>query len=58
MPRRIAPIDRRRPRVIALAAPAPAETSRLTAWISLLVITFLSVTGWAVIGGLAYWAFR
>ena len=58
MPGRIAQVDKRQPRVIALAAAAPADLGRLSAWLSLLAITFLSLAGWAVIGGLAYWALR
>lgn len=55
MPRHIAQVDKRQPRVIALAADAPGACDRLSACLSLLVVTFLSLAGWAVIGGLAYW---
>lgn len=55
MPRHIAQVDKRQSRVIALAAGAPAAPGRLSASLSLLVITFLSLAGWAVLGGLAYW---
>jgi hypothetical protein len=55
MPRHIAQVDKRQSRVIALPAGASADLDRWSASLSLLVITFLSVAGWAVIGGLAYW---
>lgn len=57
MPRRIAQVDKRPPRVLAADAAPPPEFGRLTARLSLLVITFLSAAGWVVLGGLAYWAF-
>jgi hypothetical protein len=58
MRRHIAQIDKRQPRVIAVAAGLPADLDRLSASLSLLVIALLSLSGWAVIGGLAYWVAR
>lgn len=58
MPRHIAQVDHRRSRVIALAVGVSADLDRLPACLSLLVITILSVAGWAVIGGMAYWVLR
>ena len=55
MPRHIAQIDKRQPRVIARVAAARGGLDRWSASLSLLVITLLSACGWAVIGGLAYW---
>lgn len=55
MSKHIAQVDKRQSRVIALAAGTPAAPSRLSASLSLLAITFLSLAGWAVLGGLAYW---
>jgi hypothetical protein len=40
------------------AAATAADSDRLSAGFSLVVILSLSLTGWAVIGGMAYWALR
>jgi hypothetical protein len=41
-----------------VASAAVVGDGRLPAYLSLLLILLLSLTGWAVIGGMAYWAFR